>query len=810
MTNRLTCALVLCLAACSGGGGGGDGGGSGATGKLSGTLKIFQGAGAAPMSPTLSGFFARHRMKKGPIPVGEMPTPPTATEVIAGRVIVRTTEAVSASALLKLLRGEPYKLRHHRFITPELQVLDVHHPSGAALSTGETRELAQRWARRPGIRYAEADQWQHAFAVPNDKLYPAQWHYAAMNLPAAWDLGQGSSTVVVAVVDTGITQHPDLDGRIVAGMDMISDAANAGDGDGMDTNPRDEGGDQPQGGSSWHGTHVAGTIGASTNNDSSVAGVDWNARVQPVRVLGKQGGALSDIAAGIAWATGGTVPGAGANASRAVVVNMSLGGVRDPVQAYQEVIDAELARGAVIVVAAGNSNQDTARTIPCNQQGVICIGATRFSGARASYSNFGTQVAVMAPGGETAEDQNGDGYPDGVLSTHRDAMNQPSAGFLQGTSMATPHIAGLVALMKAAQPALTADQARMILTTTANPASKCNEGCGAGLVNAQAALLAAKGQTASGPPKLAVATSDLFFNTTVKRTSLAISNTGGQPLEVTAAIAGDAAGVLTLPAGNQVTVPPGQTSNLAIDGNAEALQAATLPATASAQLTLTSNGGNATVDVKVRKDAALTQNAEVGLLAQNEMGEYVVKASAVATAASGYTFTIEADPGSYVLAGAMDTNGNGTLDPGEPAGVFPTADSPELITLKAGDTLGGADFTLVPFKAVSQDPGTVIGTPCSGTCAMNAQCVQAWPMGYCTQNCTTAPCPLGSQCAKSGNDAFCLATCTAPLMGQSNCRAGYVCYDDGTGVGVCLPSCGNDNDCGGTPGSCDTATGYCK
>ena len=137
-----------------------------------------------------------------------------------------------------------------------------------------------------------------ATAAPNDRGYSLQWHYPTLNLPAAWDLVPDATDVVVAVIDSGIVPHPDLT-NVLPGYDMISDPQNAGDGDGRDSNPRDEGGDTPNGGSSWHGSHVAGTIGADTNNEVGVAGVAWNAKLLPVRVLGKKGGTSFDIAAAI-------------------------------------------------------------------------------------------------------------------------------------------------------------------------------------------------------------------------------------------------------------------------------------------------------------------------------------------------------------------------------------------------------------------------------------------------------------------------------------------------------------------------------
>ncbi|MFN7135528.1 MAG: S8 family serine peptidase, partial [Myxococcales bacterium] len=330
----------------------------------------------------------------------------------------------------------------------------------------------------------EVNWLEQALAVPRDSLYKYQWHYPQMQLPAAWDVTKGKESVIVAVVDTGIVQHADLGARVLAGFDMISDPAIAGDGDGRDDNPRDEGKDLPQGASSWHGTHVAGTIGALTDNNAGVAGVDWNCRIVPVRALGRGGGTGADIAAAMAWAVGVPVQGVKANASPAQVVNLSLGGDGPASQVYQDAIDEGNKRGAIFVIAAGNENENTSNKRPANQKNVLTVGAVGFTGSKASYSNFGAEVDVVAPGGEMAQDADGDGQPDGVLSTHADQKGATNFGYEQGTSMATPHVAGLVALMKSVNTALDHAKAEQILKETAVGAFKCSQGCGSGLVNA--------------------------------------------------------------------------------------------------------------------------------------------------------------------------------------------------------------------------------------------------------------------------------------------------------------------------------------
>lgn len=365
------------------------------------------------------------------------------------------------------------------------------------------------------VEYAEPDRILHALATPNDTQYGQQWHYyesrGGINLPLAWDLSRGSN-VVVAVIDTGYRPHADLAANVLAGYDMIKDSANSNDGGARDTDARDPGDYasygqcglfSPSHNSSWHGTHVAGTIAAVTNNGSGVAGVAYGAKVLPVRVLGACGGYTSDIADGIVWASGGSVSGAPTNTTPARVINMSLGGSGSCDTTSQNAINSARSRGTVVVVAAGNSNTNASGFSPASCSGVITVAATNRNGGRASYSNYGSIVAVAAPGGDTAS-----GSANGILSTLNSGTRTPGSdnyAYYQGTSMAAPHVAGVAALMLSRNPSLTPDQVASLLKSTARAFPATCSQCGTGIVDAYAAVVAAGGGGTTPPPTNTVA-----------------------------------------------------------------------------------------------------------------------------------------------------------------------------------------------------------------------------------------------------------------------------------------------------------------
>lgn len=318
--------------------------------------------------------------------------------------------------------------------------------------------------------------------VPNDPLLSLQWHYhprgtgeghsaGGAGFVSFWRQAQtGSRAVRVAVIDSGIDlTHPDIaaSGNVAAGIDLISNIERAGDGDGVDADAQDAGdrcGAAVE--NSYHGTAVAGIIGAAaSNNRIGVAGGAWSVTVVPVRVLGHCGGELADIVSGIRWAAGlaPAVNAAGApidNSNPADIINLSFSLQAPCPASMQAAIDAAVARNAVVVVAAGNKANRAALYAPANCNNVIVVGASDARGELAFYSNFGPELDLLAPGGDMFADADGDGRPDGVLSTRAtsagcyDPLNQNAAercsyAFVQGASMATPHVSAALALLAA-------------------------------------------------------------------------------------------------------------------------------------------------------------------------------------------------------------------------------------------------------------------------------------------------------------------------------------------------------------------------
>ena len=465
-------------------------------------------------------------------------TPATGMEgVVAGLIVEFTGEVTAGQADVP---GE--QLVDQVDLTVAEQVSDqatlVELSEPVDLATAE--RMASDLAADPGVEWAEPDQFfftsadglAQPVALPSDSQYASeQWNLwdaygisvgdGATTMTNAWAGARGDG-VNVAVIDTGITAHPDLDAQLVNGYDFVSNPeqlaasrqANAPpvafDGDyidetsfgalGRDANPADPGdwrGVTPVRDSSWHGTQMAGIIAAQANTEG-ITGIAPNAKVQPIRALSWRGGLLSDIASSITWASGGRVDGAPENATPSKVINMSFAVETMCPTALQQAIDDAVSRGSILVAAAGNANDDASKFAPGNCNGVITVGASNRSGLRADYSNYGATIDLSAPGGDA-------GNPI-VSSSNTGAQSprSPSTAQIFGTSTAAAHVSAAAAILASRQSTITPQAAFGALTGKAftkefaNPTcdtSNPDIACGSGILSL--AQVAAAGDSGS-------------------------------------------------------------------------------------------------------------------------------------------------------------------------------------------------------------------------------------------------------------------------------------------------------------------------
>ena len=435
------------------------------------------------------------------------------------------------------------ELNHQRSIAPRTQVLRLAH----AMAVADVRAIADKLTANPDVEYAEPDYKMFPAFTPNDPGFSpginfgggqivTQWYLSeatgGINAPTAWNTTRGSSTTTVAVVDTGVLNHPDLVGRLLPGYDFIGTDPNgtfetANDGDGRDSDATDPGNwitaaEAGKGNfaacasaqeSDWHGTHVAGIIGANVNG-SAIAGINHFAGILPVRALGKCGGYTSDIIDAMRWSAGIAVAGVPNNAHSAQILNLSLSidiaasQKNECTRAMQDAINDVLLLGKTVVVAAGNSGPSV-KSIPAVCAGVMSVSAMTRAGTVASYSYFGTETSVSAPGGLVTIDKNKVvDFTNGILSLNDNGLTTPlndgAVTSLAGSSFSTAIVSGVASLLLDVNRNLTPAQIKGIIQSTARrPTGLKDLGldcsidsarpCYQYLVDAAAAIAAAQG-----------------------------------------------------------------------------------------------------------------------------------------------------------------------------------------------------------------------------------------------------------------------------------------------------------------------------
>ncbi len=537
------------------------------------------------------------------------------------------------------------------------------------VSEDATMELVCRLRSSPEVAWAEPNYVRKGLLLPSDPYYALQWNLDLLNFDRAWDLSTGSQDVIVAVIDSGIVStHPDLAAKLVAGYDFISSATNAGDGDGPDADPEDTGVASPP----FHGTHVAGIIGAAFDNGIGISGTGGHTKIMPVRVLGKSGATDADLVQAILFAaglnpknngSGSTLP-----ARPADIINLSLGGPSAS-QALQDALDQARDAGVIIFAAAGNDGSD-ALSFPAAANGVVSVAGVDIMGRQGWYSNYGSTIDLAAPGGDLTTDLNRDGYADAIVSTMAERTSSGVSStycFYEGTSMAVAHASGVAALMKAVRPMLSPDQfdaylASGALTFDAGTLGR-DDLYGYGILDAARAVDAA----GSDPPAILLASpSPLLFESGQESATLYLHSIGSTGITAGEVVADQ--GWLQVAAGKVNSDGIGSyTVSIDRNGLAGGIHTATISFRTSAT--------NDPLQVPVAVDVLPDPGASTGhlyLLLRNASNTETVTEAEIDPQSGIYSFNFSAlDPGTYFLIAGTDLDNDGIInETGEAVGGF--------------------------------------------------------------------------------------------------------------------------------------------
>jgi len=490
---------------------------------------------SAPLSPKPTrGNVTAAGASPAAIPVAAPTAAPNARRVgrcAADHVLVRFDAGCDEAALCRregLVLGRATATGSHRVRMPQ-----------DACGEAAAVALAERLAKMEGVHWAEPDWIVHALGEPDDPEFNRQWDMRAIGATSAWDIETGDPSVVVAIVDAGITAHPDLAGRTVPGYDFVSSVEIAGDGDGRDADPTDPGDQASSSGLSiWHGTHVASIIAARRNDGFGISGVAPDCRVMMLRALGIGGGLVSDASDAILFAAGLYTTGDGTRLPTPMrIINLSVGLDQDSAE-LRDACDRARNVGSFLVAAVGNNGGFV--QFPARYDSTFAVAAVDGKLLTTAYSSFGSAVDLAAPGGGTNVDQWNDGWHDGVLGAVKDETVDPatwSHGYLVGTSQAAPHVAGAAALLLSMDPTLSAIDLATILRQSALDLGQPGQDVayGAGLLQVHEAVkivLARLGNPRSDAPYLLLPTSSVQFEGFRSTIDLPLANGGGGTLNV--------------------------------------------------------------------------------------------------------------------------------------------------------------------------------------------------------------------------------------------------------------------------------------
>ncbi|GAB2896192.1 hypothetical protein GCM10027046_27010 [Uliginosibacterium flavum] len=604
---------------------------------------------------------------------------------------------------------------HRRFKQANLAMLSVSDTREEAIERGfATLQHAKALMASGDYEYVEPNFRLESLAVyaPNDPSYlPQRWHYEQINLPSAMDrilaLSVAPSTrPIVAVIDTGIVDdHPDLQAQIVGGYSFITTSTA---GDGNTSSPND-----PSSASycstqrCWHGTHVAGTVAARYNNAGYGTGVASDAQLMPLRVFKPGSGATSyDVTQAILYAArlsnnSGTLP-----PRKADVINMSLGGSGVCPSQFADVISQARAQNVIVVAASGNDAASSVGT-PANCTGVISVGALDASKQKTTYSNYGSALSLAAPGGDPTKSTTGTGYPDSIYSTlgaFSGSTRIASFGPAQGTSMASPHVAGVMALMRYVYPALTVAQVDTLLVqgrlTNDLGAPGRDDATGYGLINARKAVdealtLASTGGSLTGV--VVASPTSISFGSLLSSATLNLSVTAASS-ETVSSIASNNAAVTVAASGNVNGSTKLGDYTISVDRNALAV------GTHYPVLTVTTNAPrNFTVQLTVVKLAPSTSaNASFGSVwvqATNASTGAILARQRFNVTAGSYLWSLSGIPaGNVNLIASTDLDNDQSLcESGEACGSYPGSTQ----TVTVSGNMSGLQFSIAPTLSTS-------------------------------------------------------------------------------------------------------------